>query len=49
MLKPRVSVSRFVTGKFICSGCGVKEAVEGFFWCGSPKAVTGNPEGFEPW
>lgn len=49
MVKPNVSVSRFVDGKFICSGCGRREAFDGFFWVSSPNAVPGNPEGFEPW
>jgi hypothetical protein len=31
------SVSRFATGKFICSPCGTREAVEGFFWADYAK------------
>ena len=58
MHPPHVSSSRFVperTGKpftpvYICSGCGTREAMAGFFWAGSPNATNPpNQEGFEPY
>lgn len=55
---PHVSSSRFVperTGTkfdpiYICSACGTREALEGFFWSASPNATNPPSQlGFKPY